>query len=266
MLTYDVLPDHIKRVAEQNNHANEKLDVLPSCLKYDGQTYYVIEYCTSAEHLFVREDGSIPPFEEIKRGALVVRVYGTAGNTLTKIAKQWLSLPTISLNKKLINKLLNIKEKVIDITPQYILLSLDNITSSAVNVIADQKLIFKCVDEGLDLIIEANETEIVTEEIQKQVRQYVVEVVRAAVRQNQEQLDTEGDRKELIRYLGSILIKRPSILPNFLWFWFQSKNMLTSKSKTGRDMEELQEMVKFDKPIDELGNKAEILAAVRNPK
>lgn len=267
MLTYDVLPEYIKKVAEEYNHYNEKkLDVLPSRLKYGNHLYYVVNYIPSLHDLFIREDGRVPPYQEVKRAMFVVMVYQTAGNNLMKTGGKWVKSPTEKLYRKMENKLNRIKSKIMDISPPYILANLDKVIDASRQIVEDQQLIYDCVVSGTDIIVKANDTEVVTEEDQKEVRKYLVEMIRAAVRQNQAQLDTERDREELLVYLDQVALKKPSILLDYLWFKKNEKNMLNSQSKTAMDMGDLQEMVKEDKPIDEMDNAEEILALVRNPK
>lgn len=266
MLTYKVLPDHIKKVAEEYNHSNERLDCLPSKLQVGNKSYYVVHYYPTLNDLFICEDGSVPAFEEVKRSILIVKVYQTAGNSLMNIGGKWLKAPTSKLYRKLEQKLTTIKKKVYDSISIEDLTKLEKIIIASRKMKEDQDLIFNCVDKGTELIVKANETEIVTEEIQKEVRKYVEEMVRAAVRQNQAQLDTERERRELLSYLGSVIFKKPSILLEYLWFKKNEPYMLNSNSPTAKEMGELREMVKEDKTIDNMENADEMIALLRNPR
>ncbi|RIW29018.1 hypothetical protein D3H55_20055 [Bacillus salacetis] len=130
----------------------------------------------------------------------------------------------------------------------------------------EQDIIFKSVEEGVDLVEEANTSELVTEDVQKKVRACVVEMVRAAVRKNEVQLRTERDRKDLIAYLNKEMFKRPSLLWSYLWLKRQDPHILNSDSETAKDMPELIDMVKEDTPVDELENKEELYKLLLNPK
>lgn len=266
MLTYQSLPDHIKKVAGAYNYSNEKIDCLPSKLHYEGNVYYVIEYEPSLHELFVYEDGEVAPFEEVRRATLIVRAYQTGGNSLMQIGGRWLKAPTLKRYRKLQEKLKTIKEKIGSDMPDEALNQLNRVMNAAKSIVEDQELIFDCVSKGTDLIVKANETEMVTEQIQKEVRMYVVEVARAAVRQNQVQLDTEMDRRNLLAFLDKVALKKPSILMSYLWFKKNEPNMLNSKTEMAKEMPMLKEMVKEDTPIDQLENAEELIALIRNPK
>ncbi|MBP2241753.1 uncharacterized protein YfaT (DUF1175 family) [Cytobacillus eiseniae] len=266
MLTYSVLPDHIKQVAEKYNHSNEKLDCLPSKLMYEDINYYVVHYYPSLHDLFIQENGGVPPFEQVRRAILIVKVYQTAGNTLIRTGGKWVKEPTARNYRKLEQRLTSIKRKINKFISQEGLIKLDNIIEASRKINKDQDLIFECVDKGTELIDHANKTEMVNESIQQEVRNYVVKMVRAAVRQNQVQLDTEVDRKELLAYLGREVWKKPSILFDYLWFKKNVSYMLNSSSPTAKDMYDLQEMVSKEKTIDEMENADEMISLIRNPK
>lgn len=64
MLTYKVLPDHIKKVAEEYNQSNERLDCLPSKLQVGNKSYYVVHYYPLLNDLFTKQltdDSGIVP-------------------------------------------------------------------------------------------------------------------------------------------------------------------------------------------------------------
>jgi hypothetical protein len=266
MLTYKILPHHIKEIAERNNTKNEKIDVLPSKFFYENEYYYVITYIPSLEDLFIREDGFIPSFHDIKRAMLIVKVYQTSGSTMFNIGRKWASEKTKKIYTKMSENLKSIQEKISDNMPEQVSYKISNVIQSCHNIVDDQKLIEDCFEKSVDLVKKANETEHVSEKEQQELRKYVVEMTRAAVRQNQEQLNTESDRKYLLDYLAKQILKNPSIGLEYFAFRKQEKNMLSSKSPTAWEMGELREMVRVDKPVDELDNAEELIALIRNPK
>ncbi|WP_053364887.1 hypothetical protein [Bacillus sp. FJAT-27245] len=266
MLTYNVLPEHIKKVAEQFNNRKEKLDVLPSKFHYGNVVYYPITYLPSLETLFITEDGEVPLFEEVKRPMLIVSVYENSGNTILTIGRRWVSSKTIKNYSALIKSLESISIKIKNKAPRDEMENLERFLAACKRILNDQRIIEDCFHKGLDLINQANETEFVSEEEQKLVRQYVVEMTRAAVRQNQEQLDCEQNRKALISYLESQLLSTPSIVIDYLSIKSKEKNLLTLNSTTGEDMAELQEMVREDKPVDEMDGTEALIARIRNPR
>lgn len=266
MLTYNILPEHIKKVAEQFNNRKEKLDVLPSKFHYGNVVYYPITYLTSLETLFITEDGKVPLFEEVIRPMLIVSVYENSGNTILTIGRKWASSKTIKNYSALIKSLESVTSKIKNKAPRNEMENLEHFLASCKRILNDQRIIEDCFHKGLDLITQANETEFVSEKEQQQARQYVVEMTRAAVRQNQEQLDCEQNRKALISYLESQLLSSPSVVIDYLSIKSKEKNMLTLNSATGEDMAELQEMVREEKPIDEMDGADELIALIRNPK
>jgi hypothetical protein len=266
MLDYKKLPDHIKKVAKEYDPSSKRIDCLPSKFHYNGQNYYAISYSPTLQDLYVREDGSVPPYEEVKRATLIVHVYQTAGETIIKTGGEWALSPSAKLYRRWEKVLSSFKSKLEGTAPPEILESISRCLNSAKRLRQDQDIIFKRVEKGTDLIVEANNKELVTEEIQKEVRACVVEMVRAAVRKNDEQLNTERDRKEILAYLHTIIFKKPSLLLDYFWFMRNEPHMLSSDSETAKEMPQLREMVKEDKPVDELDNKEELYRLLMNPK
>ncbi|RIW29019.1 hypothetical protein D3H55_20060 [Bacillus salacetis] len=112
MLEFKKLPEHIKRKAEQYDPSSKRIDCLPSKFYYNGTKYFVISYYPSLQDLFIREDGSIPPYEEVERATLVVHFYKTAGATIVKTGGAWALSPSARLYRKWERTLLSIKEKL----------------------------------------------------------------------------------------------------------------------------------------------------------
>ncbi|MGD6879538.1 hypothetical protein [Bacillus infantis] len=266
MLTYSKLPEHIKKTAEEYDPSSNRIDCLPSKFDYNGQIYYVISYYPSLQDLFIREDGSVPPYEEVKRATLVVHFYKTAGSTIVSTGADWAISPSAKLYKKWEKTLLSLKGKLEGTASPEIMESIRRCLDSAKKLREDQDIIFKSVEKGTDLLVEANDTELVTEDIQKQVRAYVVEMVRAAVRKNEEQLETERDRKDILAYLNTMIFRKPSLLIDYFWIKRNEPHMLNSNSETARDMPELKEMVKEDIPVDEYDKPEELYKLLLNPK
>lgn len=266
ILDYKKLPDHIKKVAKEYAPSSNRIDCLPSKFHYNGQKYYAISYYPTLQDLYIREDGSVPPYEEVKRATLIVHVYRTAGSTIVTTGAEWALSPSAKLYRRWEKVLTSLKNKLQATAPPEMMESINRCLDSAKRLREDQAIIYNSVEKGTDLLVEANDTEIVTEETQRQVRACVVEMVRAAVRKNDEQLKTERDRKEILAYLHTVFFKKPSLLLDYLWFMRNEPHMLSSYSETARDMPELREMVKEDTPVDELDNKEELYRLLMNPK
>ncbi|MGD6898309.1 hypothetical protein [Bacillus infantis] len=266
MLNYNKLPEHIRKIAEEYDPSSNRIDCLPSKFHYNGQNYYVISYYPTLQDLFIREDGSVPAYEEVKRATLIIHVYKTAGSTIIKTGGSWAMSPSAKLYRKWEQILISLNNKLEDTAPAEILDNLTRCLKTALKLREYQDVIFKSVEEGTDLVTKANDTEIVTEDIQKKVRACVVDMVRAAVRKNEEQLKTEGDRKQVLAYLESIRFKKPSIILDYHWFKKNEPHMLSSRSETAEDMEELKAMVKEEKTVDEMDNPEEFYKLLLNPK
>ncbi|WP_053364888.1 hypothetical protein [Bacillus sp. FJAT-27245] len=266
MITLQNLPVDIKEIAEKFNTRNEKIDVLPSKFHYKEQFYYVFVYAPSKEMLFVREDGEVPGHEEMTRPMLIVTVYHTSWTSMLETVQRWAKSKTKQNYSSLVQNLKSVERKLGNKLSGSNLEDLQRFLTACEKIVEDQLLIEEYFRKAVDLVDHANETEYVSETEQKQLRQYVVETSRAAVRQNQEQLDCERSRKALISYLESQLLSSPSILIDYISIKKKEKNLLASDSPTGEDMAELREMVREDKPIDELDNASELIALIRNPK
>lgn len=265
MLTFSALPEEIKAIAQQHNHSNEKIDVLPSKFLFNNHYYYVITYDPSANELFVRDDAYVASKAEVEGLALLSRTYSTAGMTILNQGKEWVQSPKIRVYTSLKNLLEKIHKKITGNLPPEVQSSMERMMEACEYIIRDQKRIETEVKDGIDLVIEANDSEIVTEDIRSRLRNHIVEMARAGVRQNNQQLEKEEDRQRILTYLEQIRWKNPSILLDYNNLKKKMSHMLSKNSKNGRDMEELTEMVKVDVSPDELPNKQEILNLIRNP-
>ncbi|RWR06123.1 hypothetical protein QNH23_17050 [Siminovitchia fortis] len=265
MLTYETLPKHIKNIAEEYNYRDEKLLAVPYRFHYNGQNYYCIGFEPSRERLFIREDGYVPSFSEMKRPMLLTTSYETSGLSMFTIGVEWGKPALEKLYREMANRFKSLCKKTKKTAPETILSSLDRVIAACEKSATEQKLIYDCVIQALDLTKRRNEEEMATEEDQKQLRRYVLEMTRATVRQNQVQLDTEQDRKDILDYLGGKILKNPAVLFDFLWLKSKEKHMVTADSPRGRDQGEFQKLLKEDRHLEE-GDNAEIIALLRNPK
>ncbi|SMO80399.1 hypothetical protein [Melghirimyces algeriensis] len=270
MIKLSNLPMHILEMAKRYEKKGENMEVFPAKMVMDGKSYYYFCYPPSWGQLIVREDGVVPPVEEIKKVFIYsngfnasVDALGTGGESLRKRSmKKYTQLQTL---------LKKVEQLFQDIeAPDDVQESLASFQKAPDVIIKHQEVIERSVNSARKLTVDTRKRGVVTlEEDYPKMRGYQVEMVRSAYWQNMIQFRTAADREKVMEYLASI-----RSLSNWKAWWLYlqlktyQKNMYTQAKnpKEYQEFQELGEEIFEDIPLGENKELLEEVQYLRNPR
>ncbi|MBH0171681.1 hypothetical protein [Fictibacillus sp. 18YEL24] len=266
MLTVEKLPTHIKEVAENHQKRDIRYHVFPSMFLIEDEKYYLFMYEPTKEQLIIREDGKVLTKEHIKKPFLYALAYNSSIENISNIGGEWVEARTIQRYKKL-NSILNSIENIIKgNAPAHISKSLIKLKDASRIIIQEQENINRCVEDGLALTINTNDSELVTMDEYFRMRKYVLGMVRAAYKQNEIQLETEEERSEIFKYLSQNKLSFGlRLLPLYFQFAPYKKLMRTSDSYGSDKMENIKKLIAKDVDIEKDIEALNLLKLTRNP-
>lgn len=202
MIRMHNLPEHIKEALKPFYSENEKPDVFPSKFNVDGRLFYYFTFAPAEEKLIMRDTGEVPRHEEVKREALIFNSYNASIEAIAKIGSKWFKSGTKENYEKLLKVLNDIRDSLgpLSISVQE---DLEVYKNAARTIIQKQEIIVGSVMSAGELWEHTNKIELATEEDQKRMRIYIVEMCRAAFRQNEIQMQTEHARNSVWEFVSS---------------------------------------------------------------
>lgn len=266
MIRMHNLPEHIKEALKPFYSENEKPDVFPSKFNVDGRLFYYFTFAPDAEQLILKEDGDVPRLEEIKREALIFNSYNGSIETMAHIGGKWAESGKKDNYQKLIKILDNIKDTLGPLSSSN-QEDLDVYKSAAKKIVQQQEIIEDSVKSAGELLDYTNEIELVTVEDQKRMRRFIVDMCRAAYKQNEIQMQTEQARNNVWEFVSSkrwpLNLSAWNLYTKLLSY---QKNMMKNTKESIRQMEDLTMVMQEDLPLEQHGNVKEVIKKLRNPR
>lgn len=266
MIRMHNLPDNIKRSLKPYYKDNENPEVFPSKFNIDGEIYYFFNFAPATEQLIMKENGIVPPHQEVQKIDLIATSYNHSIDTIVNIGSKWAKSKKEKNYQKLVTILHELKNRLEPI-PSNIQNDLESYKLAAENIIKQQEIINHSVENGRKLWQSTNNSELVTEENQKEMRTYIVQMCRAAYRQNEIQLNTEDERNSVWGFVSSkrwpLNIKAWNIYRKLLPY---QKNMMKNTMFNTKEAEEIGKLVEEDLPLEKGKNAQDILDHLRNPR
>lgn len=267
MIRMHNLPEHIKEALKPYYKLNEAPDVFPSKFRIEDEEYYYFTFAPAAEQLIIRADGTVPSFYEVQKEALIFNSYNVSIETIVNIGNKWIKSGKDGKYRKLKVILNEVKEKLGPFSPE-----LENAFqayyTTANKIIEYQDMIEEAVERATAIWDRTNLEEIATHQDQIDMRNCIVDMTRAAYRQNEIQLNTEQERKQIWEYVSS---KRWS--KGFAGWSLYTKlkpyqnYMMKNTPENVKQANELGKMVlNDDLPLEHHENAEGVLKCLRNPK
>lgn len=270
MIKLSNLPIHILEAVRSYEKENEDIAVFPAKFYMDGYYYYYFEYAPSDDQLIVREDGTVPPIEDIEKVFLNANGHNASIHALATIGESWRKTSTIRNYTKLKRLLHKVEEMFQEMElSNDVKQALESFKKVPDVIIKHQEVIERSVTRGRKDTVDMRKREVVTVEDYKRMRGYQVDMVRSAYWQNEIQFKTADDREKVMDYLASI-----RSLSNWKAWWLYQrlkpyrKNMYTQEKNTKeyQEMQELAEEIFEDIPIEENQQALDHLKYLRNPR
>ncbi|TFJ91286.1 hypothetical protein [Lentibacillus salicampi] len=264
MVTKNDLPQKAIDAAERYKD-NNSYQLCPAVIEYGHLPYYCFIYKGTANLLVLKEDGSVPFFNEhVKQVALIVKNWDASGNTLRHIGIRWAddaSMKKMKMLKELLEKIDNelVKKNKLDISQQ-----IQTFIQVPDEIIRNQKTIEQSVDKGIDLFDGGFERGRITEVDQQRLRRCIVDMARAAHQQNDIQFKTSEQRKNIIKQLSSLQFSSLKLF--FSIRKLRSYNKKLFNKYDPAEMKETSEMIKEDEPLEEKPEGKEVIQKTLNPR
>ncbi|WP_137744503.1 hypothetical protein [Robertmurraya siralis] len=261
MLNMGNIPEHIRTSLKNFYKQNEKPDVFPSKFQVNGEYYYYFTFAPAKEQLIMKEDGTVPYFHEIKREALIFNNYNISIESLIAVGGKWVKSDKRKNYEQLLNILKDLKKKL----PTDLNSSYNSYVMTAERILEEQSNIEMTVQKATEIWDRTNHEELATEQDQIDMRQCIVDLSRAAYRQNEIQLRTEKEREIIWNYVSS---NKWSIgLGLYLNLKKYQKNMMKNTPENIREAEETGKMVLGeDLPLEKHENAEQVWKQLRNPR
>lgn len=261
MIRMHNIPEHISKSLRDYYKDNEKPDVFPSKFLIDGERYYYFTCAINPEQLVMKDDGAVPFFQQVKKVALICHSYNASIETIIHIGNKWVKSGKKSKYEKLKEVLTALSKKL----PTELANAYHTYVATADTILENQAIIERAVERGTAIWDRTNLEEIVTEQDQIEMRKCIVDMTRAAHRQNEIQLRTEKEREMIWNYVSS---KKWSVgLGLYLDLKSYQKNMMKNTPENTREAEEIGKMVLGDDlPLEKHENAHDVLGRLRNPR
>ncbi|PWW17613.1 hypothetical protein DFO73_12415 [Cytobacillus oceanisediminis] len=267
MIRMHNIPESIKESLKPYYKENETPDVFPAKFNIGGKLYYYFTFAPAEEQLIMENDGTVPRVDEVKNTAVITSSYNGCIETFVNIGSKWVKANRIENYEKLKDILRDIESKLGPF-PQDVDSAYRVFEPVPDKIIDNQKVIDESVKKADQLWQRGRESLLVTEEDEKEMHGYLVEMIRAQVRLNDIQLQTENERKIIYDYVSS----KKGLL-NFTALNLArklkpyKKHMFSSNSEDAKGWSELRHSVFNDDLEAERQKNAEILSRkLRNPR
>lgn len=259
------LPENILQALKPYYQPNEVPDVFPSIFLIKNEKYYFFTFAPAAEQLIMKENGSVPAFEEIKQIALIASNYNHSIESIANIGSKWVKAGRTENYEKLIRLLEEIEEKLGPL-PDGVRTDVMQLKEAAGKILFHQKEIEEAVQKGAALWDRTNAQALVTEEDQQTMRGYMNELGTAQFKQNEIQIETQEQRERIDQFLSS----RKSIFhlkAMSLYNGFKPYKKFMMNSNESIEMENVRQMMEnANGPLEQGEGAADFLAHLRNPK
>ncbi|CAM3858374.1 hypothetical protein GCM10009865_52320 [Aeromicrobium ponti] len=267
MIRMHNLPENIKESLKPYYKENETPDVFPAKFNIGGKLYYYFTFAPAEEQLIMENDGTVQRFDVVKEVAVITNSYNVCIETFVNIGSKWIKANRIENYVKLKDILQEIKSKL-DPFPQDVERAYRIFEPVPDKIIENQKVIEESVKKADQLWQRGREDLLVTEEDEKEMHGYLVDMIRAQVHQNDIQLQTENERKIIYDYVSS-----KKGLFNFTALNLArklkpyEKHMFTSNSEDAKGWSELRHSV-FNDDLEAERQKNAVLVyrKLRNPR
>lgn len=261
MIRMHNIPENIQASLKKYYKESEKPDVFPSKFHINGEYYYYFTFAPAAEQLIMKDNGVVPFFHEVEREALIFNSYNISIETIIDVGSKWVKSKKRSNYEKLLRILHDLKRKL----PPELSTAYHSYLMTAESILEDQSLIEKSVQRATEIWDRTNSEELATEQDQIEMRKCIVDMGRAAYRQNEIQLRTEKDREIIWNYVSS---NRWSVgLGLFYKLKAYQKNMMKNSQENIREAEEIGKMaLRDDLPLEKHDNAERVWKQLRNPR
>ena len=267
MIRMHNLPESIKDSLKRYYKKNETPDVFPSKFKIENEMYYYFAFAPAAEQLIIKEDGTVPPFHQVQREALIFNSYNVSIETIINIGNKWVKSNKEENYQKLKIVLKEIKEKLGPL-PSELDSAYEAYFMTAEKILEFQTIINESVKRAKEIWDRTNLEELATEQDQINMRKCIVDMTRAAYRQNEIQLKTEREREQIWKYVSAKRWPFSFVGWNlYIKLMSYQKNMMKNTPYDVKEANEIGKMVlNDDLPLEQHENAKGVLRNLRNPK
>lgn len=265
MIRMHHLPDHISESLKSYYQKDETPDVFPAKFSIEGARYYFFTFAPVAEQLIIKEDGSVPKFNEIKHINLLATDYNYSIEFMLNIGSKWANVSFLD-NYVRFQNILDEVEATLPCDLSSLKEDIRVLKTAVAKIIEYHHATVDLVEKMISAWDTMKKTELVTEENQMEMRNDRFKLAEIQFKQNECQINTEKERINIFNYLSS----KKSLFHLKMWSLYLKFKPYRKKMLTNEQRDEMEEtravLLKGQLPLEEEVNAADILAHLRNPK
>lgn len=264
MLENKDIPSIVQKAIEPYEKGKKQIQFIQVKVYSEGHYYYCFTLTPPIEYLAVREDGTVPLYDKAKEINYSAAVFNSAEKNIKSIGTRWLNSSIEVLYRYLLNLLNQVNDIYKNDISSEVQKAIDTLVDITEANIQDHLLLKEKVNEEYDFMEEINEREVLTKDDENLLRQYILEIAKAANQQSVRQLETVDERKRVLSFLSNKMWFQPRKLFFYLRFRTYTKDMASQKDS--KDVLEVKDSIEAGMSPEDKENKQDILNSILNPK
>jgi hypothetical protein len=262
------VPDRVIQTVERYKRGKEKYYFLPCGIEYKGETYYYVQYEPIKHTFIVREDGTVPYYDEAKKVIeLAARVAGAYGALYTK-AEHLLIKRTTQSYRHILSLLEKIEQELEYRLSPELREDLETFRQVSKYQIEKRREMEDAIAKGRKVIEKVFQEFRVTQEDIIMMDKYQLQLVQAMYDRNQAQLRSFEKRERLMRALVRY-IPPWKILTwmRYLMLLFYHRNMLNwIRPEDKREIKEIEKALRGEYKDSDIAMLYKLKSSARNPR
>ena len=262
------VPNRVVQTVKQYKRGKETYYFLPFNLEYKDEIYYCVQYEPTEQILVVREDGTVPYYDEAKKVIeLSARVAG-ANAALNIRAEHLLRTRTIQTYRHILSLLEKIEKELKDRLSTEIREDLETFRQVSKYQIEKRREMEDAIAKGRKVIEKVFQEFRVTQEDIIMMDKYQLQLVQAMYDRNQAQLRSFEKRERLMRALVRY-IPPWKILTwmRYLMLLFYHRNMLNwIRPEDKREIKEIEKALRGEYMDSDIAKLYKLKRSARNPR
>jgi len=259
MMKQKDLPIGVRESLKRFVKGNERIDIFPAKILYEGSWYYYILFPESDDHIIIRDDGVVPTLSQIEEVLMMGNATDTFAEKILVTGGKWVRRQTNQAYKRLLLILKRIWDKYHHDLSEEMKQDYKEYMAVPEKILEKQKEIEVIVLEKAPVIINRIINQgILTHELYQQLFRYHNDMVKAGYLKNQILLDTQEQRNKVLGYLKKTIPFRH--LRMKMYYWDMRFNKDDQKT-----MEELKVVLK-DRDLKDFPGYQDRIDHCRNPR
>jgi hypothetical protein len=262
------VPNRVVQTVKQYKRGKETYYFLPFNLEYKDEIYYCVQYEPTEQILVVREDGTVPYYDEAKKVIELSARVAAANAALNIRAEHLLRTRTIQTYRHILSLLEKIEKELKDRLSTEIREDLETFRQVSKYQIEKRREMEDAIARGREVLEKVFQEFRVTEEDIKEMRKLQLQLGKAMYDRNQAQLRSFEKRERLMR---ALIFRIPpwKILTwmRYLILLFYHRNMMNRiRPEDKKPIQEMERAFRGEYTDSDIAILHKMKRSARNPK